>query len=173
MHDRGQRHLQGRCFPRPFHHQIPDPAGQTPKGLMLILYYPELHDSLLQMGNQRDLAISQSKNKVINPRARILEMPAPLSSLLEPSNHFAHNIRLRSVDRQSPKYGLAARDTSSHSTDNRMTTSVWWTSASLIPSCRGAYGRSPVMVIHSSDPLRFRRGSSWTRRPHCSSTTTR
>jgi hypothetical protein len=54
----------------------------------------------------------------------------------------------------------AARDTTAQTADNRVATLVCWVAAKHIPSCKGACGGASVMVIHSSEPLRFRRVSS-------------
>jgi hypothetical protein len=54
----------------------------------------------------------------------------------------------------------ATRDTATQSVDSRAGTSVCWATLKSIPSCKGASGKVPVMVIHSLEPLRLRRVSS-------------
>jgi hypothetical protein len=59
-----------------------------------------------------------------------------------------------------PRMDWAARDTTAQSTDNCVATSVCWATAKHIPLCSGASGGAPVVVIHSLEPLRFKRVSS-------------
>jgi hypothetical protein len=59
-----------------------------------------------------------------------------------------------------PSMDCVARDTATQSADNHVATSVCWAAAKCIPLCRGTYNKTPVMDIHSSEPLRLRRVSS-------------
>jgi hypothetical protein len=71
-----------------------------------------------------------------------------------------------------PSMDWAAKDNAAQTADIHIATSVWWVGANHTPSCRGAYDIAPAMVIHSSDPMRFKRVSSSIRCSHCSSAAT-
>jgi hypothetical protein len=119
-----------------------------------------------------NLVIHRPNNKVADPRARSLEARAPFRLLLEPGNHFSHNTYLRNVNGQAPQYGLGDQ-THHHPERGQLHSHLGVVSScNCIPSYRGAYGGAPVMVMHSSNPLRCRRVSSLTSRSHCSSAAT-
>jgi hypothetical protein len=59
-----------------------------------------------------------------------------------------------------PRMDRAVRDTATQSVDNSVATSMCWAITTHIPSCRGASGGAPIMVIHNPEPLRLGRVSS-------------
>jgi hypothetical protein len=64
---------------------------------------------LCQVNSRTYSVVSWPKDHVVDPRARILEMQAPLCLFLELGNHLPHNICLEDFSRQARKHKLSSR----------------------------------------------------------------
>jgi hypothetical protein len=131
---------------------------------MLILHCSMSPGGLCQVNSRTYSVVSWPKDHVVDPRARILEMQAPLCLFLELGNHLPHNICLEDFSRQARKHKLSSRR--HQSTASRIATSVWQATGNHIPSCRGPCSGVPTIVKHNSDSLMHKRVSSLSRPSH-------
>jgi hypothetical protein len=76
---------------------------------MFILQHLKSPDGLVQMDGQMNPVIRQPKDEATDPRAKSLEVQAPLRLLSELDNYLPHDIRLEDFSGQVPKHGLSGR----------------------------------------------------------------
>jgi hypothetical protein len=76
---------------------------------MLILQYLKSLGGLLQVDGQMNPVVHRPKDETTDPRAKILEVQAPLCVLLKLDNNLPHDIRLEDLSGQAPKHRLSGR----------------------------------------------------------------